>query len=168
MGGRGRELPSVLERAPQGTACISARGRRDSQGHRAGKAWKMAPSAATVAGIANAACTRVSTRPKIFCGQSGTMCRVQRYTTPYSRYSSSGIYMVLLWPKIGCSYMSTFAMRPGRHLIGWVDRFLYVCCYYYRTHISYTHISDHMHQVVTGSGGNTIDLALLSTGINEE
>ena len=25
-----------------------------------------------------------------------------------------------------------------------------------------------MHQVVAGSGGNTIDLALLSTGINEE
>ena len=37
-------------------------------------------------------------------------------------------------------------------------------------HISYcTHyISDHMHQVVAGSGENAIDLALLCTGINEE
>ena len=50
----------VLERAPQGTACISPRGRRGSQGHRAGKVWKMAPSAARVAGFASAACTRVS------------------------------------------------------------------------------------------------------------
>ena len=56
----------VLERAPQGTACISPRGRRGSQGHRAGKAWKMAPSAARVAGIASAACTQVSTKPYIY------------------------------------------------------------------------------------------------------
>ena len=35
----------VLERAPQGMACISPRGRRGSQGHRAGKALQMAPSA---------------------------------------------------------------------------------------------------------------------------
>ena len=32
----------------------------------------------------------------------------------------------------------------------------------------HTYISDHMHQVVAGSGGNTIDLALLFTGVNEE
>ena len=50
----------VLERAPQGTACISPRGRRGSQGHGAGKAWKMAPSAARAAGIASAACTIAS------------------------------------------------------------------------------------------------------------
>ena len=72
----------VLERAPQGTACISPRGRRGSQGHRAGEAWKMAPSAARVAGIASAACTRVSTRPISVFGQSGTMGRVQGYITP--------------------------------------------------------------------------------------
>ena len=36
------------------------------------------------------------------------------------------------------------------------------------THIIHIYISDHMHQVVAGSGGNTIDQALLSTGINEE
>ena len=58
----------VLELAPQGTACISPRGRRSSQGRRAGEAWKMAPSAARVAGIASAACTRVSTRPDLFFG----------------------------------------------------------------------------------------------------
>ena len=32
----------------------------------------------------------------------------------------------------------------------------------------HTYISDHMHQVVAGSGGNTLDLALLFTGINEK
>ena len=32
----------------------------------------------------------------------------------------------------------------------------------------HTYISEHMHQVVAGSGGNTMDLALLSTRINEE
>ena len=58
----------VLERAPQGMACTSPRGRRGSQGDRAGKAWKMAPSAARVAGIASATCTRVSTRPNISGG----------------------------------------------------------------------------------------------------
>ena len=31
-----------------------------------------------------------------------------------------------------------------------------------------TYISDRMHQVVAGSGGNTIDVALLSKGKNEE
>ena len=83
----------MLERA-QGTACISLRGRRGSQEHRAGKAWKMAPSVARVAGIASAACMRVSTRPgilfraerpdQIFCfGQSGIMGRVQGYVIPY-------------------------------------------------------------------------------------
>ena len=40
----------MLERAPQSTACISPRARLGSQGHRAGKAWKMAPSEARVAG----------------------------------------------------------------------------------------------------------------------
>ena len=44
----------VSERAPQGTACVSPRGRRGSQRHTAGKARKMAPSAARVAGIASA------------------------------------------------------------------------------------------------------------------
>ena len=39
--------------------------------------------------------------------------------------------------KIGYSSISAFATRPGRQLIGSVDRF-YVCCYC-RTHISYTH-----------------------------
>ena len=32
----------------------------------------------------------------------------------------------------------------------------------------HTYIPDHMHEVVAGSGGNTIDLGLLSTGVNEE
>ena len=32
----------------------------------------------------------------------------------------------------------------------------------------HTYISAHMHQVVAGAGGNTIELALLSTGINED
>ena len=59
----------VLDRAPHGTACISPRGRRGSQEHRTGKAWKMAPSAARVAGIASTACTRVSTRPIFFLGR---------------------------------------------------------------------------------------------------
>ena len=36
------------------------------------------------------------------------------------------------------------------------------------THIMHTYISDPMHQVVAGSEGNTIDLASLSMGINEE
>ena len=53
LGGRGREQPGV------GTSAIghgiSPRGRRGSQGHRAGEAWKMAPSAARVVGIASAA-----------------------------------------------------------------------------------------------------------------
>ena len=75
-GARGREQPRVGT-SEQGTACISPRGRRGSQGHRTGKSWKMAPSAARVAGIASAACTRVSTRPSFFSGQSGTMGRVQ-------------------------------------------------------------------------------------------
>ena len=35
-------------------------------------------------------------------------------------------------------------------------------------HCCTQYLSDHMHQVVAGSGGNTIDLALLSTGTNEE
>ena len=42
--------------------------RENSQGYKAGKAWKMTPSAARVAGIASAACTRVSTRPNIVFG----------------------------------------------------------------------------------------------------
>ena len=48
---------------------------------RAGKAWKMAPSAARVAGIASAAYTRVSTRPNTFLGAewSHHMGRVQGY-----------------------------------------------------------------------------------------
>ena len=72
----------VLERAPQGTACISSRGSRCSQGHSAGKAWNMVPSAVTVAGIASAPYTRVSTRPNIFfLGQNGTMGRIQGYIT---------------------------------------------------------------------------------------
>ena len=36
------------------------------------------------------------------------------------------------------------------------------------THIMHTYICDHIHKVVAGSGGNTIDLALLCTRINEE
>ena len=36
------------------------------------------------------------------------------------------------------------------------------------THIIHTYISDVMHQIVAGSGWNNIDLALLSTGINDE
>ena len=166
LGGRGREPPSVLERAPQGTACISPRGRRGSQGQR-GKLGRRRRARRWQASRAQHA--RESRPGQIFFfGQSGTMGRVQGYTIPYSRYPNSGIYTVLLWPKIGYSYISAFDMRPGQHLIGWVDRFFYVCCYNYRTYISCTHIFDHMHQVVTGSGGNTIDLALLSTGINEE
>ena len=35
-------------------------------------------------------------------------------------------------------------------------------------HTYHTHLSDHMHQAVANSGGNTIDLALPSTGINGE
>ena len=86
-GGGGWEVEAassrVLERALQGTACISLRGRRGSQGHRAGKAWKMAPTAARVTGIASAGCTRVSTRPNIVFGFSGTMGRVQGYIASY-------------------------------------------------------------------------------------
>ena len=51
------------ERAPQGTACISPRGRRGSKGHRAGITWKMTPSAARVprvACVARGACTTQS------------------------------------------------------------------------------------------------------------
>ena len=75
----------VLDRAPQGTPCTSPRGIRGSQEHKARKARKMAPSAARVAGIASAACTRVSTRPSILWRQSETMGRVQEYVTPYER-----------------------------------------------------------------------------------
>ena len=122
----------VLERAPQGTACISPRERRGSQGHRAGKTWKMAPSASRVAGIASAACTRVSTRPIYIFWPSGTMGRVQGYNSLLAiaklRYKHGAAVA-----KVGCSYISAFATRPGRHLIGLVDRFL--VCSYYRTHV---------------------------------
>ena len=111
----------VLERAPQGTACISPRG--DSQGHRAGKAWKLAPRVAKVAGIASAACMRVSTRPNIF------------FFAEWNHGYGSTIYNSLLAiaklryvhgatvAKTGYSSISAFVTRPGRHLVGWVDRF---------------------------------------------
>ena len=114
----------VLERASQGTACISPRGRRGSQGHRAGKVLKMTPSAARVAGIASAACTRVSTRPSIFWGQSGTMGRVQEYI--YISVLTIALFGYIhgaAVAEIGCSSIFAFATRPGRHLIGRVNRF---------------------------------------------
>ena len=44
----------------------------------------------------------------------------------------SGIHGAFV-AKIGYHYISVFAPPPGRHLIGWVDRF--EVCYHYRTHI---------------------------------
>ena len=79
----------VSERAPQGTACISPRGRRGSQVRRTREAWKMVPSAARVACIARAACThesRTTTAQRNFSEQSGSMGRVQGLDNIYGIY----------------------------------------------------------------------------------
>ena len=131
----------MLERAPQVIAWISPRGRRGSQGHRAGKAWKMAPSAARVAAIASAACTRVSTRPSTLFRAEwnyGQDSRINKFLLAIAklRYIHGAAAA-----NTGYSSISAFGSRLGRLLIGWVGRFL-VCCYY-RTHISYTSFGPH-------------------------
>ena len=77
----------------------------------------MAPSAARVAGIVSAACTRVSTRPSIFLGAewnhgSGSRIHNSLLAIAKLRYIHGAAVA-----KIGYTSMPAFATRPGRHLI---------------------------------------------------
>ena len=83
----------------------------------------MAPSAARVAGITSAGCTRVSTG-------SNDILWVEWNHGEDSRISNSLLTIAKVrnihgaaGAKIGYSSISAFATRPGRHLTGWVDWF---------------------------------------------
>ena len=94
---------------------------------------------------------------KFFFGQSGTMGRVQVYivNTPCCCGQN----------RVQFYFSVRHAPRTPSDWLGGSVLGLLLLLY---THIMHTYISDHRHQVAAGSSGNTIDLALLSTGINEE
>ena len=162
--GRGREQRSVATSATGHGLHPSA---RETQGHRAGKAWKMAPSTARVAGIASAACTRVSTRPNIFLGRVEPWVGFKDIQLLISD-SQTQVYTRCCCGKknrVQFNFSVRHAPRTPSDRLGGSALGLLLLSY---THVIHTYISDHMHQVVAASGGNTIDLALFSTGINEE
>ena len=157
----------MLEQAPQSTSCISPRERRGSQGHRAGEAWKMAPRVVRVAGNPSAACTRVSTRPNIVFWTERNHEQGFKDIKLLTSDSQTQVYIRCCCGlnRVQFYFIVNEAPRtPSDWLRGSVLSLLLLSY----THVIHTSISDHMHQVVAGSGGNTIELALLSTWINDE
>ena len=121
----------------------------------------MVPSAARVAGIASAVCTRVSTRPNFFLG------RVEPWVGFKDIYLLLSDSQTQVNTRCCCGqnrvqfyFSARHAPRTPSDWLGGSVLGLLLLSY---THIIHTYISDRMHQVVAGPGGNTIiDIALLT------